>query len=113
MAAGVSGAVGMDVDGSDDPSTTAEGAKPERGHGAKAGGLISLDRGTSIKVTPLYGVQGTSSSSVCACVNPHNLAEPRRLPSGSEGSLTAHRHTRDAKHIGIIIHHLRHEKQKP
>ena len=83
--------VDVDVDGGtpddDDvdtsPSTTAQGAK----------GLVTLDRGTAIKVTPLYGVQGTSVLEACATSSygPHRqdgIGVSRRLRPGSDLSLS-------------------------
>ena len=53
-------AVDMDVD--DPPPSTAAEQGAKVGGAGGGGGLVSLDRGTAIKVTPLYGVQGTSFS---------------------------------------------------
>jgi hypothetical protein len=69
------GAEGMDVD---------DGSPPTPAQGAKPAGLIKLDRGTAIKVTPLYGVQGTSRARVTRSL-PSPLHSRRRSSSGCYG----------------------------
>lgn len=62
-------AVGMEVD---DAAAAAEGAERDEG-----GGVVKLDRGTAIRVTPLYGVQGTCPRAAAAIGPPLPLDDHR------------------------------------